>query len=194
MSSYSLYGPESFRICPWKNGQGSTTELYAAPSPEETDFLWRISMAGVTQNGDFSDFSGYDRVLLLLEGKGITLFFEDHGSLHLQNPLDLAHFSGDWKTRATLTEGAIRDFNVMTRRDRCTAEVRTFSEEGEYPLAFSGNHLLLYLPWNSGNLSSSKGEALALPPGHLLHFQTPPEGNWVLQCRKGIEIRIFEKS
>ncbi len=192
MIGYTLYGPESFRISPWKNGQGSTTELYAAHPPEETDFLWRISMAGVTQDGNFSDFSGYDRVLLLLEGKGMTLCFENHGTCRLEKPLDMARFSGDWKTSAFLEEGSIRDFNVMTRRDRCTAEVKIFSEEGEYPLAFPGNHLLLYLPWHSGSLSSLNGERLVLLPGHLLHFRTPPEGNWALRCREGIEIRIFE--
>jgi environmental stress-induced protein Ves len=155
-------------------------------------------MAGVTRDGDFSDFSGYDRILLLLEGAGMTLFFEGHGTCQLERPLDLARFSGDWKTRAVLKEGALRDFNVMTRRDGCHAEVRTFSEESfskeqEYPLDFRGDHLLLYLPKNPGRLHSSSRENLILPPEHLLHFQGSQKERWTLRCWGGIEVVITEK-
>ncbi|HOO62837.1 MAG TPA: HutD family protein [Synergistaceae bacterium] len=194
MSSHTLHGPETFRISPWKNGGGKTTELYASYAPGEKQFLWRISMAGVIQDGAFSDFSGYDRVLLLLEGKGMTLFHEDHGTARMEKPLDLARFSGNWKTRAVLLDGPLRDFNVMTRRDRCTAEVTVFSPEGEYPLAPGGDHFLLYLPWNAGTLLSSKGECLSLPPGHLLHFQGPREESWTLRCKEGIGVTIHEKT
>ena len=199
MLPYTLYTPEDFRVSPWKNGQGSTTELYAAYPPGEADFLWRISMAGVTRDGNFSDFSGYDRILLLLEGAGMTLFFESHGICQLEKPLDLARFSGDWKTRAVLKEGAIRDFNVMTRRDGCQAKVRTFSEESfsreqEYPLDFRGDHLLLYLPKNPGTLHASSRESLTLPPGHLLHFQGSQKERWTLRCRGGIEVLITERA
>ena len=71
MSEPTIYSPESFITMPWRNGLGSTIELLKHPSGDS--FKWRLSMADVTQDGAFSDFSGYDRCLILVNGTGITL-------------------------------------------------------------------------------------------------------------------------
>ena len=60
-------GPGDYRLMPWKNGLGTTTEI--AIHPAEADlagqpFDWRVSMADVTTDGEFSRFPGYDRSIL----------------------------------------------------------------------------------------------------------------------------------
>lgn len=115
------------RRVPWRNGRGVTEELAIGPSGasfERGDFDWRISKAGVTEPGPFSAFPGFDRVLMVTSGGGLDL---DHGgaapSAHLP-PLAPYRFSGDWPTSAALVDGAVTDFNVITRRGAATADVR----------------------------------------------------------------------
>ena len=115
---------------PWKNGLGTTREL-AASHPAGDKFCWRISVADVTANGPFSEFAGYTRVLLLLEGAGIDLATDD-GVVRLRAPFELAEFSGDDATDGTLVDGRIRDLNVIAERAtvRCFVHVWRPSIEG----------------------------------------------------------------
>jgi uncharacterized protein len=57
----------------WKNGGGTTREIGKLHPPNESSYLWRASNADVTISGPFSDFTGYDRILLLLSGSALKL-------------------------------------------------------------------------------------------------------------------------
>ncbi len=111
-----------YRRMPWRNGGGLTTEL--ARHPSEGDFDWRVSMADIENDGDFSAFTGYDRSLLLLSGQGLSLTFADRDEpvlLHERSkPLV---FSGDDTPHCRLIGGPARDFNVITRRGRFRHEL-----------------------------------------------------------------------
>jgi len=105
----------NYKVMPWKNGMGATTEIAISPDCATVDdFDWRVSMAQVSFDGAFSSFPGIDRTLLILEGEGITLnvsertFCFDRQSVH--------SFPGDQPTSAILTNGPIVDLNVMSRR------------------------------------------------------------------------------
>jgi len=118
--------PEQFKTIPWKNGQGQTTELAISPGGTLTDFDWRLSIARVNENGAFSDFSGYDRQLILLSGNGITLTHDEKCTDELSHPLSVAKFDGGSRTVGTLVDGPIKDFNVMTKQHKFKAEVATY--------------------------------------------------------------------
>ena len=63
-----------YRVMPWKNGGGTTTEITVSPDGSGLDdFDWRVSMARVASSGPFSGFAGVDRTLAVLEGEGIVL-------------------------------------------------------------------------------------------------------------------------
>ena len=109
---------------PWKNGGGSTREIVSWPLDAGLDdFDWRVSIATIAANGPFSVFAGVDRTIMLLDGDGVRL--KGAGVNHL---LDTPHepfaFSGDVAVDCTLIGGESSDFNVMSRRARCRAEVR----------------------------------------------------------------------
>ncbi|WP_192182706.1 HutD/Ves family protein [Mesorhizobium amorphae] len=113
-----------YRVMPWKNGGGTTTEI--AVSPEGAgldDFDWRVSMARVEAGGTFSSFAGVDRTLAVLGGEGITLDIAGWAPQKLTSASAPFSFPADVATGAELIAGPITDLNVMTRRARMTHAV-----------------------------------------------------------------------
>jgi len=163
--------PEQFRKIPWKNGQGSTLELAMSPGGTLDRFDWRISIASVVKDGAFSQFSGYDRHLVLLSGAGIELQHADQSVDNLHSPLSLAVFDGGRATTAKLKQGPIEDFNVMTRSGRYHARLNIAIERQNVALEkadrcfiFSPNRVLeIYSPTD---LFHRK-----IAPGQLVHIE-----------------------
>lgn len=120
MSHRILRSPDHRRM-PWKNGRGETVEVAVYPQASGfADFGWRVSMAGVTEDGDFSIFPGIDRTLAVLTGTGIELEVQGAG-LHILTPdAPPLAFPADVPSSARVISGPIRDLNVMTRRGAFT--------------------------------------------------------------------------
>ena len=113
----SILYPKDFKEVPWKNGQGMTREIYRIANAQDPEqFLFRISVATVGQSGPFSEFPGKDRFLMLLEGKGFRLTFDDNTDVVLANAFDSFEFEGEEKIECHLIDKACLDFNVMTQR------------------------------------------------------------------------------
>ncbi|NUS18874.1 MAG: HutD family protein [Mesorhizobium sp.] len=121
-----------YRIMPWKNGGGTTTEIAVSPDGAGLDdFDWRISMARVETSGPFSSFAGIDRTLSVLEGEGIVLDIADRPPTRLTKASAPLAFPGDVPTSAALIGGPITDLNVMSRRGRMTHKVERRPLSGE---------------------------------------------------------------
>ncbi len=107
----------------WKNGGGLTREILKVPA-DAADFDWRLSLATIEAPGPFSNFAGYDRTLVLVEGAGVHLDFGARGSRVLRAPGELARFDGAWPTSCTLISGRSTDLNLMVARARARAQAR----------------------------------------------------------------------
>ena len=115
---------------PWKNGGGVTREVAAfPPGAGMDDFGWRISLADVAADGPFSAFAGVDRVLTVIEGAGLVL---DVGGrmLALDASSPPLAFAGEAAVEARLTDGPIRDLNLMVRRGAWRGRVRRMTVAG----------------------------------------------------------------
>jgi len=53
----TIISPQQFKQIPWKNGKGTTTELAISDGGTLDHFAWRLSIASVVEDGEFSDFS-----------------------------------------------------------------------------------------------------------------------------------------
>lgn len=94
---------------PWKNGGGITRDI--AEHYDGETLLWRLSMADVDSDGPFSAFAGLTRVLTVIRGSGMVLHSPESDA-----PADYAQpvtFDGATPITASLTNGSIRDFNLM---------------------------------------------------------------------------------
>ena len=52
---------EDYKVMPWKNGGGITTEIWVSPEGSGlagVPFDWRVSIADVATDGPFSKFAG----------------------------------------------------------------------------------------------------------------------------------------
>lgn len=111
-----LYDSRRLPVSRWRNGGGETREIVSYP-PGTTDFDWRISIATIAADGDFSLFPGIDRIITLLSGD-VTLYRHDH----LYQPLGLFEpftFAGEEPVNARLAGHTSSDFNIMARRSTC---------------------------------------------------------------------------
>ncbi|NUF21392.1 HutD family protein [Acinetobacter oleivorans] len=94
----------------WKNGAGFTLEI--ARSQGDADFDWRISMADVTTSGPFSLFPNKQRIISVLDGKGMVLHVDDLPAKTL-NQGDIFAFHGESQVQSELVDGVIRDLNLI---------------------------------------------------------------------------------
>lgn len=109
----------------WQNGRGITEELAVWPRGsafESGDFDGRISKARVEEDGPFSAFEGFERILVVTAGDGLVLTHGD-GRRARVRALEPYRFDGGLETRAELTALAVSDFNVFTRRGANRADV-----------------------------------------------------------------------
>lgn len=105
----------------WKNGHGWTREIVRVPDHDHWD--WRLSIAEIEQDADFSAFPGIERELVLVRGNGVRLRFQD-GEVHeLHPPHERMRFVGERGVRGELLDGPTHDFNLMWRREAIAAEL-----------------------------------------------------------------------
>ncbi len=165
---YKIINPDEFKTIPWKNGQGVTTELAISPGGTLADFDWRLSIASVVENGVFSDFTGYDRQLVLLNGNGMRLSHDDSQVDELTEALAVAAFDGGSRTVGTLLDGPIQDFNVMTKQGHYQAELRTYTKH-QTTTCSATQLTFIYTAQQLIELQVNQ-QHLELPQGHLLQL------------------------
>lgn len=160
---YRTFSLSDIPPTPWRNGGGLTQEVVCWPSGADmNDFQWRVSVASIRSSGPFSVFPGIDRVILLLDGRGVQLRSSELGLDHrLDQRYRPLHFSGDHACDCELLGGASRDFNVMTRRAAVTADVQVFTGAA----AASSGHGLIFAAAGTWSLRIDRDTTLAADTG-----------------------------
>jgi len=151
-----------YQRMPWKNGGGTTTEIWKAESPTG-EMLWRLSIADVASDGPFSEFPGIDRWIMVIEGNGMELSIDGMGTKLLNGVYEPLFFPGDASTACRLLGGPIRDFNFMIRRSYGQGLLQVF-----------------HLPANE--ISPSRDDVAAV---HVLRGSAELETNDVRELAKG---------
>jgi len=136
MSQVKVLRAKDYPRMPWKNGGGSTEEITRDAGTGLDGFGWRLSIADIGESGGFSSFAGYERIITVLQGDGMTLRVDGQDT-HPLLPLEPFAFSGESHVDCTLLGGPIRDFNLIYASQRYRArlqwqdgEQRFFSEAG----------------------------------------------------------------
>ena len=123
-----------FTARPWKNGGGITLEAIRVP-PRGDDFRWRVSVAHIDRPGPFSEFAGYQRIMVLLKGNGVALELADGGHTVLRRIGDMAEFDGAVAAQCGLLDGKCTDLNLIAAKSlgRVHAKVERVRERRSVP-------------------------------------------------------------
>jgi len=169
----------------WKNGAGYTLEI--ARSLGGLDFDWRISMADVTTSGPFSIFPNKQRIITVLDGKGIELHVDDLPARSLKLG-DIFAFHGESQVHSELVDGAIRDLNLIY--DPAKFHARFQRVDGTEAQTFLSSADLIFI-FNSGSAAevAIEGKAFLLAAHETLKIEKTtaitsvhfPQ-NWAKNC------------
>jgi environmental stress-induced protein Ves len=166
---------DGYRSMAWKNGQGITHEIGREPATGDS-FLWRLSIAEVAADGDFSLFPGCDRTITLIQGAGMELDFDEAPAWRIEQHFMPFDFAGDWHCRCRLIDGPIRDFNLMVDRSRLRAETQVLRlTQASVEVDVAEGRLLVYCgegELGAGGFTAEAGDSLNLGPGR--HSITGP--------------------
>ncbi|CCG86721.1 HutD family protein [Erwinia piriflorinigrans] len=148
------YDSRTLPVSRWRNGGGETREIISSP-PGVEDFDWRISIATIAADGDFSLFPGVDRLITVLSG-GVTLYCQDklYQRLALNQPFA---FAGEESITARIIGHSSSDFNIMVRRDRFRAQAG-ISHQPLTPASVSGVVYVISGRWQHGETRLSVGQ------------------------------------
>lgn len=147
---------------PWKNGKGSTVEVCCdQASGDLQHFGWRVSIADITEAGEFSRFDGFQRIISVITGNGMTLAVDDAPAQAL-TLFDAFAFSGDSEVACQLVDGPIQDFNLIYAPTLHSARLQWLHADAPSRLFTSARTVLVF--------SMSDG----------LHIQVDGAGEYVL--------------
>ncbi|WP_328320749.1 HutD family protein [Kribbella sp. NBC_00382] len=102
--------PDAVTPVPWRNGAGSTRQLLDDPAG------WRLSVADLDQDAEFSDFPGLDRTFLPL----VDVVLHIDGERRPVARGTATTFPGEASVAVELVAGPGRAVNLMTARGRCS--------------------------------------------------------------------------
>jgi uncharacterized protein len=177
-----------YPLKPWKNNLGLTYEIATASNPADKEkLLYRLSQAVVRNPSAFSDYSGYNRWLTILEGDGLKL------NQQFLFPDQIIHFSGDEKifcenlSSEVIDLGLIYDFNLIE------AEMKFLSEINQtcYQINLQIGLHFLFVQKGTLQFNGSKvriGDTLQVDAGCELSFQNCENLRLIHLCLKSKKI------
>ncbi|WP_150308063.1 HutD/Ves family protein [Planctomonas psychrotolerans] len=122
MDTHAVLRAADRSIVPWRNGRGTTVDVARDPVGGGTEgFDWRISIATIDGDGEFSRFPQVDRVLVPLSAEGLRLSMKGrevvvgrHESIAFRGEGAVASLAGPERGRA---------LNLMVRRGARTGSI-----------------------------------------------------------------------
>lgn len=134
----------NFNKMPWKNGKGSTNEIFIYP-PSSTlaknDFSYRLSSAPIEQDTVFSLFPSKQRLLTTVKGAGFKLNSDEY------EKFEIANFSGDEKTECELLKGPVLDFGIIydPKKVKIQAKVLHLKADFNFSIAAENDYFITVL-------------------------------------------------
>ncbi|MBV8840987.1 MAG: HutD family protein [Alphaproteobacteria bacterium] len=143
--------PTTYRRTPWKNGGGMTVDIADAYRADAVPgdwsaMLWRPGRTEIVAAGPFSDLSGYDRILTVIGGRGLTLRIEGGAALDVREPFRPVRFRGEDRITSQLEAGPVAVLNLIADR-RHAIDVAVLGGGEGRPLGAAIN--IIYAPAES---------------------------------------------
>ena len=169
----TLLAPTQYRRIPWKNGGGISTDI--ATDETTGGEVWRFGRTPIPVPGPFSDYTGYDRVQVLIAGRGLVLAGPG-GEIDLRAPFKPVRYRGELPLVSRLEAGPVEVVNQIGRRSDVKVDLRVLDAGHSLPLG-KGIHFA-YAP-----TEASRVGARELAVDHCLRLDAA--GPTMLACESG---------
>jgi|TARA_X000001388_G_C2234513_1_gene124694 environmental stress-induced protein Ves len=168
-----------FRPQKWKNGRGTTLELFNAKADSWTDLAsGRITIAEISSDGPFSVFPNTDRTTTLIEGQGLTLHIGEEKAVSLQESFDSFSYPGGKDIKAFLQSDKVRVLNVFTDSTLYAHNVDILNGEDNSRLITGGHNIFFFALSGSPIISGPNSFETQLDEFSLLSVQAEKGGVW----------------
>ncbi len=157
----TLLTPAQYRRMPWKNGGGTATDVAADEATGGE--VWRFGRTAIPAPGPFSDYTGFDRVQVVVGGHGLVLDGPD-GEIDLRTPFSVVRYPGELPLVSRLEAGPVEVVNLIGRRAEVQVDMRVL-EAGKSLQLGRGLHFA-YAPTGTAIVADR-----ALPADHSLRIE-----------------------
>ena len=125
--------PARYRRVPWKNGGGVSVDI---AWEGET---WRFGRTPIPVAGPFSDYTGEDRLQVLVAGRGLVLETPD-GEIDVRQPFRPVRFAGETPIVSRLEAGPVEVVNLIGERARVQLDLAVLRAGERHDLG-AGRHI-----------------------------------------------------
>jgi len=159
----TLLDPASYLRTPWKNGGGTTVDIAFSGD------VWRFGRTPIVQPGAFSDYTGFDRVQVLVSGSGLVLD-TPKGEIDVRQPFRPVRFSGETSIVSRLEAGPVEVVNLIGERARVKVDIAVLDEDRTLVLK-PGTHIV-YSPHGDATVAVH-GNERKLASDYALRLDIP---------------------
>ena len=145
----------------------------------EQSGVWQFGRTPITAGGPFSDYTGFDRLQVLVAGQGLVLETPD-GEINVRTPFKPVRFTGETKITSKLEAGPVEVVNLIGVRARVGLDLVVLTA-GQSRALPAGIHLA-YCADGSAELEAD-GKSFAVATDHGLRIE--PTGSTMLACKSG---------
>jgi environmental stress-induced protein Ves len=142
--------------------------------------VWRFGRTPITAAGSFSDYTGFDRMQVLVAGSGLVLETPD-GEIDVRTPFKPVRFAGETRIVSRLEAGPVEVINLMGDRRRVQIDL-VVVKAGETRRLGPGVHIA-YCPTGPARLRL-QGEEHAFQADGGLRIEGAD--SWPANCTAGV--------
>lgn len=161
--------PAGHRRIPWKNGRGELLiiDQEGGGTGPDMSLAWHFGRTAIVEEGPFSDYTGYERLQVVIKGAGLLLLAPDH-EIDLRIPMRPRRYDGGLPIRTRLENGRVEVVNLIADRARFDIDLRV-ADRGTEVVCEPGRHVV-YAPVDGADVEIGS-RAYTLMEDHALRVR-----------------------
>lgn len=192
MALIELLVPEGYRRIPWKNGRGELIVIDGEGGDgwQDMGIAWHFGRTAIIEEGPFSDYTGYERMQVVIRGAGLVLVAPDH-EIDLRLPMQPRRYDGGTPIRTVLEKGSVEVVNLIARRARFDTDLRVAAKGVELSCK-PGRHIV-HAPGGEAKVEI-EGRDYPLKQDHALRVRARSAQNVLVHNGEVIIGSILDKA
>ena len=167
--------PHDYTRVPWKNGRGALTVIdrSVAEGWDRTAAVWHFGRTTIVEDGPFSDYSGFERLQVAIEGAGLTLVAPDH-EIDIATPFTVVRYDGGLPIRTRLAACPVEVVNLIANKALFDIDLHV-CHAGQTSLLARGRHVA-YAPKGPARVTVG-AETFSIAENHALRIRSKRVGS-----------------